>query len=70
MIEVLRTPSLSEALAARVSLEGAGIEAVLGEELVSGAYGIPFRVLVLRDEEAEEARRVLAEGEDGGGAGG
>lgn len=62
MIEVLRTPSLSEALAARLALEGAGIEAVLGEELVSGAYGIPFRVLVLRDEEAEEARRVLAEG--------
>ena len=60
MIEVLRTGSLSEAYAARLALEGEGIEAaVQGEQLTLAT--IPFTVVILDDSRLEEARRVLGE---------
>ena len=59
MIEVLRTPSLSVAHSARLALGGAGIEAVVQGETLSGVFGAPFSVAILDEADLEEARLVL-----------
>ncbi len=66
MIEVLRSPSLSVAHAARIALEGAGISAAVQGETLSGVFGNPFSVVILDDADLADAKRILGDASLGG----
>jgi len=59
MHEVLRSSTVTQAHAARLALEAAGIGAVVQGESLSGVFGMPFTVSVIDDDQIAEAREVL-----------
>lgn len=59
MREVLRSSTVTQAHAARLALEAAGIEAVVQGESLSGVFGTPFTVSVLDDALVAQARDVI-----------
>ncbi len=59
MREVLRSSTVTQAHAARLALEAAGIEAVVQGESLSGVFGTPFAVSVINDDDVPQARQVL-----------
>jgi hypothetical protein len=59
MREVLRSSTVTQAHAARLALEAAGIDAVVQGESLSGVFGTPFAVSVIHDDDVAQAREVL-----------
>ncbi len=61
MKEVLRTVSLSLAYSAHTALEAAGIESVIQGENLIGTTAQGASVMVVNDDDLEEAQQVLAD---------
>lgn len=61
MKAILRTQTLTQAHAVRIALEARGIDAVLRGEHSIGTIGGGVSVWVVRDDDVERARFVLAE---------